>query len=89
MVTISSLAMMKQGNNINLYLSLTLLGNIYVFPLQDDPADKIALQAALVASVSHVLQPQRRNEPKARQTDLGNEKSQRGKLKQAARDFWA
>ncbi len=72
------------GDNIGLNLLLTRLENI--FPPQDDPADENALQAALIASVSHVLKPQRLNEPKTRQADLGNDKSQRGKRKQAARD---
>jgi hypothetical protein len=48
------------GNDINLNLSLTGLGNI--FPPQDDLADDNFLQAALVASVSHAPQPQRQNE---------------------------
>ncbi len=61
------------GNDIDLNLLLTRLGNI--FPPQDDPADDNSLQAALVASVSHAPQPQRRNEPKTRQVDLGNDKS--------------
>jgi hypothetical protein len=72
------------GNDIDLNFLLTLLGNI--FPQQDDPADDNFLQAALVASVSHAPQPQRRNEPKTRQVDLGNDKSQQGKRKQDARD---
>ncbi len=42
--------------------------------------------AALVASVSHIPQSQRRNEPKTRQVDLGNGKSQRCKRKQDAAD---
>ncbi len=44
------------------------------------------LKAALITSVSHVPQPQRRNELKARQADLGHGKSQRGKRKQDARE---
>jgi hypothetical protein len=61
------------GNDINLNLLLTRLGNI--FPPQDDQADDSALQAALVASVSHVPQQQLRNELKAKQADLGHDKS--------------
>jgi hypothetical protein len=64
-----------------------LLGNI--FPQQNDPGDDNFLQAAFVASVSHVLQQQLRSEPKARQADLGNDKSQQGKRKQRARDTFA
>ncbi len=76
---------MELGNDINLNLLPTWLGN--VFPQQDDPADDNFLQAALVVSVSHAPQPQRRNEQKAQQVDfkLGNDKSQRGKRKQDAR----
>ncbi len=77
----------EQGNDINLKHLLTRLANI--FPLQDDPADDNTLQAALVASVSHVSQPQRRNELTAPQADLGHYKSQRGKRKQDARDTYA
>ncbi len=72
------------GNDIDLNLLLTRLGNI--LPPQNDPADDNFLQAALVASVSHAPQPQRRNEPKTRPVDLGNDKSQQGKRKQNARD---
>ncbi len=73
-------------NDIDLKLLLTLLANI--FPPQDDPIDYNFLQAALVASVSHAPQPQRQNELKTRQFDLGNDKSesQRGKRKQDAGD---
>ncbi len=73
-------------NDINLNPLLTLLGNL--FSQQDDPADDNFLQAALVSSVSHAPQPQRLNEPKTRQVDLGtrNNKSQWGKRKQDARD---
>jgi hypothetical protein len=71
--------------SINLLLSTQLEND---FPLLDDPADDNAFQAALISSVSHVLQPQRQNEPwpKLRQADLGYDKSQQGKRKQDARD---
>jgi hypothetical protein len=72
------------GNNIDLNLLLTRLGNS--FPPQDDPADDNSLHAALIAIASHALQPQRHNEPKTRPADLGNDKSHRGKRKQDARD---
>ena len=65
------------GNDIDLNLLLTRLGNI--FPPQDDPADDNSLQAALVASISQALQQERRNEPKTRPVDLGNDKSHWGK----------
>jgi hypothetical protein len=38
------------GNNIDLNLLLTRLGN--TFPLQDDPADDNSLHAAMIASAS-------------------------------------
>jgi hypothetical protein len=72
------------GNNINLNLLLTRLGNVFL--QQDDPAYDNTLQEALVASVSHVPQQQCRNELKARQADLGNNKTQCGKRKQDAGD---
>ncbi len=72
------------ASDIDLNILLTRLGNI--FSPQDDPADDNFLQAALLASVSHAPQPQRRNEPKTRPADLGNDKSHRGKRKQDARD---
>jgi hypothetical protein len=72
------------GNDIDLNLLLTRLGNI--FPPQDDPADDNSLHAALIASVLHAPQQQRLNEPKTRPADLGNDKSHRGKRKQDARD---
>ncbi len=76
------------GNDIdlNLLLVLTRPGNI--FPPQNDPADYNSLHAALVASVSHASQQERRNEPKTRPlaVDLGNDKSHRVKRKQDARD---
>ncbi len=50
------------GNDIDLNLLLTRLGNI--FPPQDDPADDSSLHSAMIASVSHAPLPQRRNEPK-------------------------
>ncbi len=75
------------GNDIDLNLLLTRLGNI--FPPQDDPADDNSLHGALIASVSHAPQPQRRNEPKTRPVDLGNDKSHWGKRKQDARDTYA
>jgi hypothetical protein len=64
------------GNDIDLNLSLTRLGNIFPPPLQ----------AALVASFSHAPQPQRRNEPKTRPFDLGIDKSHRGKRKKVDRE---
>ncbi len=74
------------GNNIDLSLLLTLLGNVFL--PQDDPAkDNLkALQAALIASVSvaHVPQQQRQNEPKSRQADLGNDEFQQSKRNQDA-----
>ncbi len=65
------------GNDIDLNLLLTRLENI--FPPQDDPADDNSLHAALIASASHVPLQQRRNEPKTRPADIGNDKSHRGK----------
>ncbi len=61
------------GNDIDLNLLLTRLGNI--IPPQDDPVDDNFIQAVLVASVSHAQQPQRRHEPKSQQVDLGHDKS--------------
>jgi hypothetical protein len=72
------------GNDIDLNLLLTRLGNI--FPPQDDPADDNSLHVAMIASASHTPQPQRLNEPKIRPADLRNDKSHRGKRKQGARD---
>jgi hypothetical protein len=72
------------GNEIDLNLLLTWLGNI--FPPQDDQADDNSLDAALIFSVSHAPQQQRRNEPKTRPADLWNDKYHRGKRKQDARD---
>ncbi len=72
------------GNDIDLNLLLTRLGNI--FPPQDDPAEDSSLHADMIASVSHAPLQQRRNEPKTRPADLGNDRSHRGKRKQDARD---
>jgi hypothetical protein len=67
-------------NDINLNLLLTWLGKIFL--PQDDQADNNFLQAAIVASVSHAPKQQRRNdsEPKTRQVDLENDKSQRANV---------
>jgi hypothetical protein len=75
------------GNDIDLNLLLTRLGNI--FPPQDDPADDNSLHAAMIASASHAPQPQRRNEPKTRPADIGIDKSHRGKRKQEVRDTYS
>jgi len=72
------------GNDIDLNLLLTRLGNI--FPPQDDPAEDTSLHSAMFASASRVPPPQRRGEPKASSADIGNDKSFRGKRKQDARD---
>ena len=72
------------GNDIDLNLLLTRLGNI--FPPQDDPAEDTSLHAAMLASFSHAPLPQRRGEPKTRPADIGYDKSFRGKRKQDARD---
>ncbi len=69
-------------NDINFNHLLTRLENI--FPPQDDPADDNFLYAAMIASASHAPQPQRRNEPKTRQVELGNDTSQRSKRRQDA-----
>jgi hypothetical protein len=61
------------GNNIDLNLLLTRLGNI--FPQQDDQANDNSLHAAMIASASHAPQPQRRNEPKTRPAEIGIDKS--------------
>ena len=72
------------GNDIDLNLLLTRLGNI--FPPQDDPAEDTSLHAAMLASASHAPLPQRRGELKTRPADIEYDKSFRGKRKQDARD---